>query len=92
MTVRSKVLRSGRDVKLIDGLERIVVFTDCRIRTNFNPAILQSDGSTIFAHSYRNASTGSSFDARSAGTRPLATPTASSASVESMTVANEIWR
>ena len=34
-------------------------------------------------YSYRRASTGSSFDARSAGTRPLITPTTSSTAVES---------
>ena len=43
-------------------------------------------------HSYLSASTGSSFEARSAGTSPLATPTASKTRVDSMTVAMEICR
>ena len=43
-------------------------------------------------HSYRNASTGSNFDARSAGTSPLITPTTSRTIVESITVIIEICR
>src|ERR1700730_9155325 len=48
--------------------------------------------SAVSFHSYRSASTGSSFEARSAGTKPLTTPTASNTRVESMTVASEICR
>src|SRR5258705_9953264 len=44
------------------------------------------------SHSYRNASTGSSFEARSAGTIPLATPTSNRTPVESRTVITEIFR
>src|SRR5712692_2385532 len=43
-------------------------------------------------YSYLSASTGSSFEARSAGTNPLITPTTSSTAVESSTVASEIRR
>jgi len=43
-------------------------------------------------HSYRSASTGSSFDARSAGTIPLATPTSNNTPVDSSTVNSEIFR
>jgi hypothetical protein len=43
-------------------------------------------------YSYRSASTGSSFDARSAGTSPLITPTTNNTAVESSTVNSEIRR
>ena len=50
----------------------------------------QSD--SVLFHSYRNASTGSSLDARSAGTSPLITPTTSRTIVESITVIIDICR
>ena len=43
-------------------------------------------------HSYRSASTGSSFDARIAGTSPLITPTTSNTTVESTIVIMEMRR
>lgn len=43
-------------------------------------------------HSYRNASTGSSFEARMAGTKPLITPTMSNTAVERKTVIKEIFK
>ena len=43
-------------------------------------------------HSYRSASTGSSFDARIAGTSPLITPTTSNTRVETASVIIEIFR
>jgi hypothetical protein len=43
-------------------------------------------------YSYRSASTGSRFEARSAGTIPLATPTSSRTPVESSTVISEIFK
>lgn len=43
-------------------------------------------------HSYLSASTGSSFDARKAGTRPLMTPTTSNTKVETISVIEEICR
>ena len=43
-------------------------------------------------YSYRNASTGSSFEARSAGTRPLMTPTKSRTSEEIVRVMTEMCR
>ena len=43
-------------------------------------------------YSYRSASTGSSFDARIAGTIPLITPTTSNTMPERNTVINEIRR
>ncbi len=43
-------------------------------------------------YSYLNASTGSSFDARSAGTSPLNTPTINNTIVDIVTVINEICR
>jgi hypothetical protein len=52
---------------------------------------LQSEACNL-PYSYLSASTGSSFEARNAGTRPLTTPTASSTNVESITVASEIRR
>jgi hypothetical protein len=42
------------------------------------------------AYSYRSASTGSSFEALTAGTSPLITPTKSSAAVDSKTVMMDI--
>src|ERR1700730_17759876 len=68
--------------------------SDCRLKTKsyiwplkffFSIYNLQSA-----FYSYRSASTGSSLEARSAGTSPLATPTASNTREESMTVAREI--
>src|ERR1700690_1503688 len=44
------------------------------------------------AYSYRRASTGSSLEARKAGTKPLATPTRSSTALERITVIMEIRR
>jgi len=43
-------------------------------------------------YSYRSASTGSSFEALTAGTRPLITPTKSSATVDSKTVMMDILK
>ncbi len=43
-------------------------------------------------HSYRSASTGSSFEARTAGTIPLITPTTSNTIPERNTVISEIRR
>jgi hypothetical protein len=43
-------------------------------------------------YSYLSASTGSNFDARRAGTKPLAIPTTSKAAVESSTVMTDILR
>jgi len=43
-------------------------------------------------YSYRKASTGSSFEARSAGTRPLITPTINNTIVDSVTVISEMRR
>lgn len=44
------------------------------------------------SYSYRRASTGSSLDARMAGTRPLITPTTSKTALERMTVITEMRR
>jgi hypothetical protein len=43
-------------------------------------------------YSYRSASTGSSFEALTAGTKPLITPTKSSAAVDSKTVMMDILK
>src|SRR5580704_18951463 len=51
-----------------------------------------TSSASISRYSYRNASTGSSLDARSAGTIPLTTPTSNNTPVESRTVINEICR
>lgn len=47
---------------------------------------------TFSAHSYRSASTGSSFEARNAGTIPLSTPTNKSTMLDNITVSIEIRR
>jgi hypothetical protein len=57
------------------------------------PPISHSDFSVLTSHySYRNASTGSSFEAFMAGTMPLITPTITSTIVESTTVISDICR
>src|SRR5712692_8567291 len=58
----------------------------------FPPFNRQSKIGSRQFYSYLSASTGSNFEARSAGTNPLITPTTSSTAVESSTVASEIRR
>jgi len=64
------------------------------VRFQFRFVLLDSRGGCryVVCYSYRRASTGSSFDARMAGTRPLITPTISNTAVERMTVMMEIRR
>src|SRR5205085_8886104 len=70
---------------------------DRSIRQFVSPSILQLDILGIpqpanKAHSYLSASTGSNFEARSAGTSPLITPTSRRTMLEINTVRNEIFR
>jgi hypothetical protein len=62
-----------------------------RYRPRRRPSAVERGGS-LLVYSYRRASTGSSFDARIAGTKPLITPTTSKTAVERITVIIEMRR
>jgi hypothetical protein len=85
-TVSSKVLRIAPPIKQLQRQDSDVCYVKtCR-------RVPARSASQRITYSYLNASTGSSFEARIAGTSPLITPTISKTTVESITVIIEIFR